>query len=176
QGARAEELADALLTGPAASVEGWRRLVALHRLQEQPKAAARALRRVLEEVPSDPQSGEALADQELLTGRPDAAAEAVARGLAEARRQGASTGRFHLFAAQLAVQRGRMEEGAAHLDAVLRSEEIPNALLRVAFIWLEAGMPERAAEVLARREGAPDAPRLAYLAGWVRNRDRKSVV
>src|SRR5690606_30826790 len=113
---------------------------------------------------------EALADQELLTGRPDAAAEAVARGLAEARRQGASTGRFHLFAAQLAVQRGRMEEGAAHLGAVLRSEEIPNALLRVAFIWLEAGMPERAAEVLARREGAPDAPRRAYLAGWVLNR------
>lgn len=167
---KAERLADALLSGPAASIEGWRRLVELYRLQEQPKATARALHRVLREVPSDLRAWEALAEQELLAGRPEAAADAVSRGLSEARRQGASTGRLHLFAAQLAVQHGRVEEAASHLEPVLRADELPQARLRVAFIWLEAGMPERAAEVLQRREGAPDAPRLAYLAGLVLNR------
>lgn len=168
--AQAERLADAVLSGPAQSIEGWRKLVELYRLQDAPRSTARALRRVLREVPTDLKAWEALGEQEVLADRVEAASEAVGRGLAEARRQGAATGRFHLFAAQLSLQQGRLQEGAAHLDAVLRADEVPQALLRVAFVWLDGGMPERAAEVLQRREGSPDAPRLAYLAGLVLNR------
>lgn len=74
---------------------------------------------------------------------------------------------------RLALQQGGAERAKAYLDRLLLLADGPEAVVRVAFLYLGAQQVDLAADVLDRARASLDEPRLAFYSGLLHERQRR---